>query len=96
MDEYTRHENDDIQLLDENCSDDCPIDCEVLPNGERGPCFLTKLLEQRSIWRSQVVHGGFDYAVTDNLSFGFGVQAYIAGRRVFRPTTIMGQVTFSF
>lgn len=93
---YTRHENDNIQLSDDDCPDDCPADCAVLPNGERAQCFLPKVLEQRSIWRSQVVHAGFDYAVTDNLSFGFSVQAYLAGRRVFRPTTVMGAVTFTF
>ena len=92
---YTRHENDNIKLLDD-CPDDCPEDCSVLPNGERAACFIPKVLERRSIWRSQVLHAGFDFGVTDNLSFGLGIQAHLAGRRVFRSTTLMGQVTFSF
>ncbi len=79
---YTRHTPDSFTIKDED-----PTRAEI---------FTPELLEQDSIWRVQTVQAGFDYFITRNLSFGGGLQIQFSGRRAYRPTTLLGQVNFSF
>lgn len=81
---YTRHMKDSITLKE--------------PDATRSAAFAVgvPMLERDSEWKNQQVHFGFDYHVTPLLAFGFGVQSYISGVRVYRTSTIMGTASLKF
>ena len=58
--------------------------------------FLPGKLEDRSVWEAQKFHFGFDYEVTPELAFGLSAQAPITGSQVYRTTTLMGTIRFTF
>jgi len=77
---YTRKEKDSIGMSD---------------TATRNNYFKPKKLEDESSWQSQVIHFGLDYNVTPELSFGFGVQTPITGKKILRTTTLMGNIRFN-
>lgn len=81
---YTRHLKDSITLRETN------------ENRRKAFSIGIPILERDSEWKNQQASVGFNYRVTPLLSFGFGLQAYISGVRVYRTTTTMGSVTLTF
>lgn len=79
---YCRHERDSICMKEDDCS--------------RNQLFYPKVLEENSVWRSQMFQLGFNYEITPNLAFGVAGQTHISGFRVYKTHTILGSVTFTF
>jgi hypothetical protein len=83
----THHKADSIRVKDPEL-----VGGEVM----RETLFKSEILEEQSVWRSQTIQAGCDYLITNNLSLAAGFQAQITGKRVYRSTTVFGQVTFWF
>lgn len=81
---YTRHLKDSITLR------------ETDPARKTAFEVGLPILERDSEWKNQQINAGFNYRVTPLLAFGFGLQSYISGVRVYRTTTLMGSVTLTF
>lgn len=81
---FTQHLKDSLSILDSNT--------------DRKTEFNKALDKavQESAWRSQQWQAGLSCKVTDRLAFGFAVQSHITGVRVYRPTTVLGSMTFTF
>lgn len=81
---YTRHLKDSITLR------------ETDENRKKIFAVGASMLERDSEWKNQQVNFGFSYRVTPLLAFGFGLQSYISGVRVYRTTTVMGTIDLTF
>jgi hypothetical protein len=79
---YSKHEQDSIKMKEGSAS--------------RNALFYPDILEKESLWVDQSVSLGFDYKITPDLAFGLCLQGHISGRRVFRNSTVMGSLAFSF
>lgn len=81
---YTYHEKDSISLKESDA--------------KRAASFKPGIhvLEAQSSWKSQLINVGLGYRINKNLAFGGAFQAMISGVRVFKTTTAMGSVTFSW
>jgi len=79
---YSKHERDTITMAE----------CD----SERNKIFLPCMLEEDSLWRSQMFQLGFDYQITPNLTFGVAGQTHISGVRVYKTHTVLGTVKFTF
>lgn len=81
---YTYHQTDSFSLKE--------------MNDTRAAAFKPGLhhLKKTSSWKSQLVNVGLGYKVNNNLAFGGALQSMIGGVRVFKTTTIMGSVTFTW
>lgn len=79
---FVRHERDSFSLQEQNKA--------------RADFFRVGVLEDISLWYAQYFYSGLRYAITKNLAFGLGVQSQITGSRVYRTTTVLGTVNFSF
>ena len=80
---YAKHNRDTIHI-----SKGCP--------DTHSSVFHPEMLEADSYWQSSMIHAGFDYRVTPNLSFGLSGQGHLSGRQVYRTYTVMGEITFTF
>jgi hypothetical protein len=78
---YTRHERDSIKMHD---------------TPSRNALFFPAKAEGESAFESKMVNAGFDYRLASGLSFGFGLQTPITGRRIYRTTTLMGSIRFIY
>jgi hypothetical protein len=81
---FTQHLKDSFTLTESNQS--------------RAALFtpgIPKITEE-SAWKSQQFNLGMEYKVTPVLTFGCAVQSHITGVRIYRPTTILGTMTFVF
>jgi len=83
---YTQHERDTITVK----GSDLPT------TDDYKTLFLPQQLEEESDWTSQQYNIGMDYRITPHLVFGAGLQAQLTGKRVYRPTTILGTVKLEF
>lgn len=81
---YTRHLKDSLTLRETD-----PVRNTAFSIG-------IPILERDSEWKNQQVNFGFNYKVTPFLAFGFGLQSYISGVRVYRTTTVMGTIDLTF
>jgi len=81
---YTQHLKDSITLQE--------------PNATRKAAFNNGLerYKRDTSWKNQQVGAGMDYKIADNLKLGGAVQAHISGVRVYRATTLLGGITFTF
>lgn len=86
---YSKHESDKITLPCKNCS-------EPDAQGNTEQLFFPHKLEKESEWDSQMLHFALDYEITDQLFMGVSVQLPIAGRRIYKTSTIMGSIRFHF
>ena len=86
---YTKHEQDRVYVLCKNCT-------EPDENGQSQQLFFPEKLEEESEWDSQMAYFALEYEITDQLFMGVGVQLPIAGRRIYKISTIMGSIRFHF
>ena len=77
---YTKHQQDKFSFVNPACDD----------------VFVAKKAERDSQWETQLVHFALDYRVTKNLYFGFGFTGMLTGRRVYRPSVLIGTIRFYF
>lgn len=86
---YTQHNRDSID-----------VDKDVVTydqvEKDRKTLFFPKIVEEDSRWKSNIVHCGINYIVTDGLELGLSFNAHISGIRVYKDTTILGTMTFRF
>ena len=77
---YSKHQQDSYKFINPDCEDS----------------FDATKLERESQWESQLVHFALDYRVTKNLYFGFGFTGMLTGRRVYRPSVLIGTIRLYF
>ena len=58
--------------------------------------FLPGKLENESSWESQMALFGIDCKLAKELELGVGVQAPITGKRIYKATTLLGNIRFLF
>jgi len=58
--------------------------------------FKPEVLEKRSGWKAQIINTALNYDVSPHVGLGFLWQAPISQRNVFRSTTVMFGINFSF
>ncbi|MCK4265592.1 hypothetical protein KAW80_04520 [Candidatus Babeliales bacterium] len=63
---------------------------------ENASLFKPGKLEDESVWNSQMIHFGLDYDITKELAFGAGVQLPVTGKRIYKTTTLQGNIRFRF
>jgi hypothetical protein len=81
---YTQHLKDSMTLKEPD---------ETRKNSFKGGFGRFK---RQTTWKNQQVDFGLDYRIAPALSMGGAIQGHISGERVFRTTTLLGSVTFTF
>ncbi len=82
-----KHRQDDIHV----CKSYIPTTSIYYNQG-----FLVKEYEAQTRWGSQFVNVGFNYDLADDFSLGFLWQVASRERNAFRPTTVMGTISFIY
>jgi hypothetical protein len=78
---YTCHERDSIRMADTDA---------------RNALFKPAKFERESSFHSQSLHGGLKYEIATELSIGLAVNFHLTGRKMYRTTTILGDLEFKF
>lgn len=109
---YSKHERDTITLCDCcDCTGICDDGCSGCIGGCGNGCcgsgcgiicnptcetFFPSKLEEDSLWKSQMMHLGFEYIASPCVKFGVAGQTHVSGARVFKTHTIMATASFVF
>jgi len=86
---YTYHEKDDVSIKEPSSG--------VNSTSRKDAFELQKsnYLDQ-TIWRDQQFNAGLSYRIASQLALGCAIQAHISGTRVFKATTEMAYIDFTF
>jgi hypothetical protein len=79
---YLRHNKDDITMREDDDT--------------RNQYFVPTVNEEDSNWWATMFQGGLEYRFSEGLQMGFGFQAHLSGRRVYRGVTLLGTMSFVF
>ncbi len=79
---YLRHNSDKITMQESDVA--------------RNAYFVPSVNEENSKWYATILQGGLEYEFNNGLQLGFGFQAHLSGRNVYRDNTVMGTISFVF
>ena len=58
--------------------------------------FQPEMLEEDSKWKSNIVHAGLNYIVSEAIEMGLSCHFHLSGAKVYKTTSVLGTIKLSF